>query len=67
MELARAGALLDEGGRAAGLEGLPDFAERVVVEADDLGRLGDVAKYLGQLQQGQIALDAMEQNSRSPG
>jgi len=69
MGIARAAALLDEGGHAAGLEGLPNLVERVAVEAHDLGRLGDVAEFLGQLQQGPLALDTLGKSSNvgSPG
>jgi hypothetical protein len=51
MRAAGATAVIDEGGHAAGLEGAPHFVEGVAVIAHDLAGPGDVAEFLGQLQQ----------------
>ena len=56
---ARAATLFDQGGDSAGLEGALDLVERVTVVAHDLARLGDVAEFLGQLQQRELALGTL--------
>jgi hypothetical protein len=41
------------------LEGLAHLVEGVAVKAHDLGSLGDVAEFLGQLQQAELAFDTL--------
>ncbi len=59
MRVSGAAALLDEGGDAADLEGLLDLVEGVAVVAHDLAGPGDVAQFLGQLQQRQLTLGTL--------
>jgi hypothetical protein len=49
----------DQGGHATALEGLAYFVEGAAVKAHDLGSLGDVAEFLGQLQQAELAFDTL--------
>jgi len=56
---AGAAALLDQGGGAADLEGAAHLIEGVAVVAHDLAGTGDVAQFVGQLQQGQLAFDTL--------
>lgn len=52
-------ALFDEGGDPAHLEGATDLVERVAVVAHDLAGAGDVAEFIGQLQQRQLAFGTL--------
>lgn len=56
MGAARPALLLDEAGDTGGLEGALDLVERVAVIAHELACPGDVAEFLGQLQQRELAL-----------
>jgi len=59
MRATGAAALLDQGGHAAGLEGFAHLVEGVAVKAYDPGGLGNVAEFLGQLQQAELAFDTL--------
>ena len=54
--MARSAAALHQAGDAAHLEGAPGLVERVTVVAHDLAGLGNVAQFLGQLQQDSLRL-----------
>lgn len=54
MRIACAAPAFDQPGHAAGLEGPADLVERVPVVAHDLAGAGHVARFIGQLQQGEL-------------
>ena len=56
---AGAAALFDQRGDAPHLEGAADFIEGVAVVAHDLAGPGDVAEFVGQLQQRQLAFGTL--------
>jgi hypothetical protein len=62
MRAAGAAALLDQRGDAAHLEGAADFVEGVAVVAHDLAGASDVAEFIGQLQQRQLAFGTLGQS-----
>lgn len=54
-----AAALFDQGGDAPRLEGPTDLVEGVAVVAHDLAGTGNIAEFVGQLQQGQLAFGTL--------
>jgi hypothetical protein len=59
VRAAGAAAVLHQGGHAAHLEGTAHLVEGVAVVAHHLAGAGDVAEFVGQLQQGQFALGTL--------
>lgn len=63
MRAARPALLLDQGAHPAGLERPANLLEGVAVVAHDPAGLGDVAQFVGELQQRELAFDTVRQSS----
>ncbi|MFO1307072.1 MAG: hypothetical protein U1F64_01310 [Burkholderiales bacterium] len=66
MRIAGTALLFDQRSDAPGLKGTAHFIKAVAMEAHDLGGLGDVAEFLGELQQRQFAFDTLSQSGHWP-
>jgi hypothetical protein len=61
----RPAAAFHQRGDDADLEGAADFVERVAMETHDAASLGDVAEFIGQLQQRELAFDTLRKSGHS--
>ena len=59
VRIFRSPSLLDQSCNATDFEGLLDLVEGITMVVHDLAGLGDVAQYLGELQQWEIALGTL--------